>query len=87
MFMYNPIGKTLVQVNNDCGSSMNGYSVFILLHEDDTIGKQIGEGFSVAQCLNYEEEYAHYVVKLENDFFGQTVLRAIHPDLYRRSDN
>lgn len=44
MFMYNPIGKTLDQVHKDCGSNMNGYSVFILLHEDDTIGKQVGEG-------------------------------------------
>lgn len=87
MFMYNPIGKTLAQVHKDCGSNMNGYAVFILLYEDDTIGKQIGEGISITECLNYKDEYAHYVVKLENDFFGQTVLRAIHPDLYRRSDN
>ena len=86
MFMYNLIGKTLAQVNNDCGASMNGYSVFILLHEDDSIGKQVGEGISIAECLNYEDEYANYIVKLENDFFGQTVLREIHPDLYKRSD-
>ena len=86
MFMYNPIGKTLVQVHKDCGSNMNGYAVFILLHEDDTIGKRIGEGISIGECLSYKDEYANYIVKLENDFFGQTVLRAIHPDLYKRSD-
>ena len=86
MFMYNPVGKTLAQVHKDCGSNMNGYAVFILLHVDDTVGKRMGEGISIGECLDYKDEYANYIVKLENDFFGQTVLRAIHPDLYKRSD-
>lgn len=86
MFLYNPIGKTLAQVHKDCGSNLNGYAVFILLHNEDTIGKRIGEGISVGECLDYKEEYANYIVKLENDFFGQTVLRAIDPELYNKNE-
>lgn len=81
MFMYDPIGKTLAEIHNDCKSNLNGYAVFILLNKEDTIGRPLGEGISIAECLNYKDDYANYIVKLENDFFGQTVLRAIHPDM------
>ena len=82
MFMYNPVGKTLLQVHKDCGSNLNGYSVFILQDAHDAVGKCIGDGISIGECLHYEDTFAQYVVKLENDFFGMTVLRAIHPDLW-----
>ena len=35
MFMYDPVGKTLLQVHKDCGSNLNGYSVFILQDAHD----------------------------------------------------
>ena len=77
MFGYNPIGKTLLEVAKDCGVHYKGYSVFVLRDEHDTVGKPLYEDISVGLILRKYPEYANYTVKLENDFFGTTVLRVI----------
>ena len=75
MFLYNPIGKTLKQVHQDCGINMQGYSVFVLQDDDDTTGVCLDEDFSIGLILKKFPQYANYIVKYENDFFGTTVLR------------
>jgi hypothetical protein len=73
--MYNPIGKTLLEVHKDCGMNFKGYSVFVLQDEKDTIGVNLGEEISIGLILRKHPQYANYKVKYENDFFGTTVLR------------
>ena len=82
MLFYDPIGKTLYEVYKECGFNLNGYTVFILEDENDKTGKEIGTDFSIGLILRESPEYAEYVVKYENDFFGTTVLRAIKPGLF-----
>ena len=77
MFLYDPIGKTLAEVHKDCGGNFGGYSIFILQNENDKTGKPLDEDFSIGMILKKYPEYADYVVKYENDFYGTTVLRAI----------
>ena len=77
MFMYDPIGKTLAEIDKDCGWNPNGYSVLILQDENDKTGKPLDEDFSVGLILCKHPEYSDYVVKYENDFYGTTVLRVI----------
>ena len=79
MFCYNPIGKTLAQIHKDCGGNLSGYCIFILADENDTTGQEIGMDISIGAILRSKDnmQYADYIVKYENDFFGITVLRAI----------
>ena len=77
MFMYNPIGKTLSEVAKDCGVSFTGYSVFVLVDKNDRVGKLLGESISIKHILRKHPQYADYIVKYENDFFGETVLRVL----------
>lgn len=77
MFLYNPIGKTLAEVGGDCGVSLRGYSVFVLQDESDRTGEEIDTNFSINMILEKYPEYADYIVKYENDFFGIAVLRVI----------
>ena len=85
MFLYDPIGKTLYEVYKDCGFNRNGYTIFILDDENDKTGKEIGTDFSIGLILRESPEYAEYVVKYENDFFGTAVLRAIKPELVKNN--
>lgn len=75
MFFYNTIGKSLRQVHQDCGSSLQGYSIFVLQNNEDTVGKFLEEDFSIGLILKKFPQYADSIVKYENDFFGTTVLR------------
>ncbi len=75
MFLYNPIGKSLKQIHQDCGCNMQGYSVFVLQDDVDTVGKFLEEDFSIGSILKKFPQYANCLVKYENDFFGTTVLR------------
>lgn len=77
MFLYNPIGKTLAEINKDCGANFGGYSVFVLQDEDDKIGKPLDEDFSIGLILRKYPEYSSCKVKYENDFYGTTVLRVV----------
>ena len=78
MFMYNPIGKTLAQIANETKADFGGgYSVFVLQDETDTIGKEIDMSYSVRAILKDHPEIANYKVKLENGFYGTTVLRVV----------
>ena len=79
MFLYDPIGKTLLEVSKDCGVSFKGYSVFVLQDDKDTTGKPLDEDISIGLILRNHPEYKDYVVKYENDFFGTTVLRVFKP--------
>lgn len=78
MFMYNPIGKTLLQVAQECGPNINGWGVFVLQSKDDTVGKEVGMDFSIMTILKQYPHLANYSVKMENDFFGSTILRVFH---------
>ncbi len=75
MFMYNPIGKTLLEIHKDCGSNIGGYSVFVLQHDKDITGVRLDEDISVGLILRKYPQYADYKVKYENDFYGTVVLR------------
>lgn len=77
MFLYNPIGKTLVEIHKEYGCNIGGYSVFVLQDENDKTGKPLGEDFSIDMILQKHPEYANYKVKYENNFYGTTVLRVI----------
>lgn len=77
MFLHDLVGKTLLQVSRECGSSMKGYSVFVLQDDKDTTGKRLDEDISVGCILKNHPEYANAVVKFENDFYGTTVLRVM----------
>ena len=77
MLFYDPIGKTLAEIHKDLGANSNGYAVFVLENEDDTVGKRLDEDFSIGLILNKHPEYAHYKVKYENYFYGEIVLRVI----------
>lgn len=90
MFLYNPIGKTLEEVCKDCGPNLNGYAIFVLDHEADTIGRCIGEDVSITSILKQYTngaDYLSYIVKLENDFYGETILRIIHPEMYELKED
>ena len=80
MMLYNPIGKTLLQVHRDCGCHYGGWSIFVLQDENDTTGKRLDEHISIGLILKEHPEYANYIVKLENDFYGTNVLRIIKND-------
>ena len=80
MFMYDPIGKTLAEVARDCGVSYQGYSVFTLQDDEDTIGVRLDDDISIELILRKYPEYKDCVVKYENDFFGTTVLRVNKPN-------
>jgi len=79
--MYSPIGKTLAEVAKDYGASLQGYAVFVLEDENDTVGIQIGKemimNFSIRTILRKYPEYSNYKVKYTNDFLGETVFRVI----------
>ena len=75
MFLYDPIGKTLAEVQKDCGWHPKGFCVCVLQDENDKTGKPLAEDFSIAMILLKHPEYSNYIVKYENDFFGTTVLR------------
>lgn len=75
MFMYNPIGKTLLEIHKDCGSNRGGYVVFVLQHDKDITGVRLDEDISVGLILRKYPQYADYKVKYENDFYGTVVLR------------
>lgn len=75
MFLYNFIGKTLAEIHKDCGCNMGGYSVFVLQDENDTIGKQLDEEFSIGLILRKHPQYANCKIKYENNYYGTTVLR------------
>jgi hypothetical protein len=78
MFMYNPIGKTLAEVAQETSASFNGgYEVFLLADDTDDIGVIVDTSYSVKAILNNHPELADYKVKLENDFYGMTVLRVL----------
>lgn len=83
MFLYNPIGKTLMQVSKDLGSdgTWNGYAIFVLQNECDEVGIFLKEDLTVGSILKKYPEYADYRVKYENDFFGTTVLRITKEDM------
>lgn len=53
----------------------NGYCVFEIEHDDDKVGKMIGESYSLYQILKENEQLRGAVVVMDNDFFGETVLR------------
>ena len=78
MLFYDPIGKTLLEVHKDCGSNLNGYSVFVLQDDNDTTGKYLDEDILIGLILRKHPDYKDYVVKYENDFFGMTVLRVFN---------
>lgn len=75
MFLYDPIGKTLAEIHNDCGGNLNGYAVFVLQDDDDTIGIELDECISLGEIMKKHTGIADCKVKYENDFFGMTVLR------------
>lgn len=76
MINYNCIGKTLSEIAKETPISFSGgYSVFLLQDETDTTGKEIDMSYSVMAILKKHPEIANYKVKLENDFYGMTVLR------------
>lgn len=78
MFMYNPIGKTLAEVAKETSPSFNyGYEVFLLADETDTTGTSVDGSYSVRAILENHPELSNHIVKLENDFYGITVLRVI----------
>ena len=77
MFLYNPVGKTLAEVHKDCGINFKGFAVFVLQDEYDRTGKALDEDFSIGFILEKHPEYADYIIKYENDFFGTTVLRVL----------
>lgn len=78
MLFYDPIGKTLVQIARDIPEHYrDAFSVFILQDENDTTGKEVETSYSVMSILRKHPEIADFKVKLENDFFGTTVLRVI----------
>ena len=77
MFLYNPIGKTLAEIHKDCGANFSGYSVFVLQDESDKVGECLGDSISIRLILLMHPEYADYIVKYKNDFFGMTVLRVV----------
>lgn len=74
---YSSIGKTLSEIQKDCGYNPNGYAVFLLFDENDNRGKLIAEDFSIGDILHEFPEYAELKVKLENDFYGETVFRVL----------
>lgn len=79
--MYNPIGKTLAEVARETNADFfNGYSIFLLQDKNDTTGKWVDESYSVRAILKEHPEISDYVVKLENNFYGTNVLRAIDKD-------
>ena len=85
MFLYDPIGKTLEEVCKDCGPNLNGYALFVLQHEADKTGLCIGENISLTAILKQYtdgDKYFNYIVKFENDFYGEIVIRIIHPEMY-----
>lgn len=77
MLFYDPIGKTLTEIHEDCGARAHGYVVFVLEDEKDTIGKILDEDFSIGLILQKHPEYADYRVKYENDSYGKAVLRVL----------
>ena len=77
MFMYNPIGTTLAEIDKDCGCYLGGYSVFVLQDEDDITGIPLGTDISIGLILRENPEYAKSKVIYANDFFGIVVLRVL----------
>ena len=79
MFLYNPIGKTLSEVAMDLSPSFyGGYSIYVLQNEFDTVGVHIDTSYSVSAILINHPYLSDYKVKLENDFYGTTVLRVLN---------
>ena len=75
---YNYIGKTIAEIAEETGPDFHtGYSIFILQNEEDNVGKEIDTSYSVKAILAEHPEIANYKVKLQNNFFGTTVLRTI----------
>ena len=81
MFLYNVIGKTLLQISKECDFNTQGCAIFVLQNECDRVGIFLGEDLLVGPILKRHPEYAEYRVKYENDFFGQRVLRITKEDM------
>lgn len=75
MFLYNPIGKTLLEIHKDCGCNRDGYAVFVLQDKNDETGVRLDEEISIGLILQKHPEYANCRVKYHNDFYGTVVLR------------
>lgn len=72
---YNFIGKTLAEIQKYCGWHRKGYSVFVLQDENDKLGKQLDEDFTISLILQKHPEYANSKIKYTSNYFGTVVLR------------
>lgn len=79
---YNPVGETLDNVAKSVNWNTEGYCVMILNDGIERYGKRIDEDISLNLILQRHPKYRDYVVKYYDDFFGEDVLRIIHPSLY-----
>lgn len=72
-------GHTLAEIAKTTGVRRDGYAVFEIWREDDPLGDEVGQGFSVADIIRAHPEAAGWVVKYTNDYLGMVVLRAARP--------
>lgn len=75
MLYYNPIGKTLSDIQKECEGRALRFAVFVLKDERDHTGEYVCEDFFLGSILEKYPQYANYKVKRENDHYGTTVLR------------
>lgn len=72
-------GRTLAEVAEITGRRAGGWAVFELLNDDDPLGYEVGEDFSVADIIRQHPGCKNWVVKYTNDYLGMIVLRAGPP--------
>lgn len=80
-FVYNPIGKTLAEVAEDTKHDVrNGYFVYLLSDEEDTIGSEVCEVKTLLDVIAGYPQLKHCVVKYVNTFFDKVIIRVIERD-------
>lgn len=77
------IGKTIREVIEETGdvwAPFGGVAIFLLEDEGDATGTMIQENFTIKMILEDHPWLIDCIVKSNNAFFAQTVLRVIKPE-------
>lgn len=84
MFLYNPIGKTLQEVDEYYGFRPEEIYVFVLKDENDKVGALLCRHLSISLLLmKMNPKYWDYVVKYKGRLSGSMVFRVIEPKLFK----